>query len=37
MVTVLGETEKGFRMDANHPLAGKKLDFDVELVEIVSK
>ncbi|GBE41222.1 FKBP-type 16 kDa peptidyl-prolyl cis-trans isomerase [bacterium BMS3Bbin09] len=35
--TVLGETETGFKMDANHPLAGKKLDFDVELVEIVSK
>jgi len=35
-VTVLGETEKGFKMDANHPLAGKKLNFDLELVEIVS-
>ena len=35
-VTVLGETEKGFRLDANHPLAGKTLNFDVELVEIVS-
>ena len=34
--TVLGETEKGFKMDANHPLAGKKLNFDLELVEIVS-
>jgi len=36
MVTVLGETETGFRMDANHPLAGKKLNFELELVEIVS-
>lgn len=35
-VTVLGETEKGFKLDANHPLAGKKLNFDVELVEIES-
>ena len=34
-VTVLGETEKGFKMDANHPLAGKKLNFDLELIEIV--
>ncbi len=36
-VTVLGETEKGFKVDANHPLAGKKLHFDLELVEIVSE
>ncbi len=35
-VTVLDITEKGFKMDANHPLAGKKLIFDLELVEIVS-
>jgi FKBP-type peptidyl-prolyl cis-trans isomerase 2 len=35
-VTVVGETEKGFKMDANHPLAGKKLHFDLELVEIAS-
>lgn len=35
VVTVLGRTEKGFKMDANHPLAGKELVFDLELVEIV--
>lgn len=35
-VTVVKCTEKGFMMDANHPLAGKKLDFELELVEIVS-
>ncbi len=34
---VLGYSEKGFRMDANHPLAGKELTFDLELVEIVEK
>jgi len=35
VVTVLSRTEKGFMMDANHPLAGKELIFDLELVEIV--
>lgn len=35
VVTVLSQTEKGFMMDANHPLAGKELIFDLELVEIV--
>jgi peptidylprolyl isomerase len=35
VVTVLGRTDKGFQMDANHPLAGKELVFDLELVEIV--
>ncbi len=34
-VTVAGRTENGFMMDANHPLAGKELQFDLELVEIV--
>ncbi len=34
-VTVVGFTEKGFMMDANHPLAGKELTFDLELVDIV--
>ncbi|MEF9476097.1 MAG: peptidylprolyl isomerase [Candidatus Mariimomonas ferrooxydans] len=33
--TVIGITEKNFKMDANHPLAGKDLVFDLELVEIV--
>ncbi len=35
MVTVVGITENGCKMDANHPLAGKDLIYDVELVEIV--
>jgi FKBP-type peptidyl-prolyl cis-trans isomerase 2 len=34
-VMVVAITEKGFLMDANHPLAGKELIFDLELVEIV--
>lgn len=36
IVTVVGRTEKGFMMDANHPLAGKELTFDLELLEILS-
>ncbi|GBE06139.1 MAG TPA: peptidylprolyl isomerase [Nitrospirae bacterium] len=36
-VTVTGVTEKGFQMDANHPLAGKELTFNLELVEIINK
>lgn len=36
VVTVLSQTDKGFMMDANHPLAGKELIFDLELVEIVT-
>jgi len=35
LVTVIGRTEKGFMMDANHPLAGKELTFELELVEIL--
>lgn len=35
VVTVVGMTDKGFMMDANHPLAGKELTFDLELLEIV--
>ena len=35
VVTVVGRTEKGYMMDANHPLAGKELIFDLELLEIV--
>jgi peptidylprolyl isomerase len=35
VVTVLSRTDKGFMMDANHPLAGKELIFDLELVDIV--
>lgn len=34
-VTILGVTEKGFLMDANHPLSGKELIFELELLEIV--
>ncbi|MBI5057838.1 MAG: peptidylprolyl isomerase [Nitrospirae bacterium] len=34
-VTVVAITDKGFMMDANHPLAGKELIFELELVEIV--
>ena len=34
-VTIVSITEKGFLMDANHPLAGKELTFELELVEIV--
>ncbi|MBI5409819.1 MAG: FKBP-type peptidyl-prolyl cis-trans isomerase [Nitrospirae bacterium] len=36
-VTVTAVTEKNFLMDANHPLAGKELIFDLELVEIVKQ
>lgn len=35
VVTVMSRTEKGFMMDANHPLAGKYLTFDLELIEII--
>jgi peptidylprolyl isomerase len=36
VVTVLGKSETGYMMDANHPLAGKELTFDLELLEILS-
>jgi len=35
-VTVLQRTENGFMMDGNHPMAGKDLTFDLELLEIES-
>ncbi len=36
IVTVVDITGDYFKMDANHPLAGRDLTFDLELVEIVS-
>jgi peptidylprolyl isomerase len=35
LVTVTGTTEDSITVDANHPLAGQELTFDVELLEIV--
>ncbi len=34
MVSAIGETT--ITLDGNHPLAGKKLNFEIELMEIVS-
>jgi peptidylprolyl isomerase len=33
-VTVAGKSDEELHLDANHPLAGKALTFEVELVEI---
>lgn len=33
-VTVKEITEEGVRLDANHPMAGKKLIFDLEVVNV---
>ncbi len=33
--TVVSFTEEAVKLDANHPLAGKALTFDIELVEIL--
>ena len=35
LVTVAGVTESSITLDSNHPLAGKVLTFDLELVGIV--
>jgi FKBP-type peptidyl-prolyl cis-trans isomerase 2 len=35
LVTVVGVTESALTLDANHPLAGKELTFDLELIKIV--
>jgi peptidylprolyl isomerase len=34
-VTITEVTDEAITLDANHPLAGKELIFDIELVEIV--
>lgn len=34
-VTVTGVTESTVTVDANHPLAGEKVSFDIELIDIV--
>lgn len=35
-VQVTAVSDESITIDANHPLAGKELEFDIELVEIVS-
>ncbi len=35
LVTVAGTSEASITVDANHPLSGKDLTFDIELVSIV--
>lgn len=33
-VTIVAVDEKTFTVDANHPLAGKDLSFEVELIKL---
>jgi peptidylprolyl isomerase len=35
-VNVVAETDTTITLDGNHPLAGKDLTFDLQLVEILS-
>jgi FKBP-type peptidyl-prolyl cis-trans isomerase 2 len=35
LVTVTAVTEATMTLDANHPLAGKELTFDIQLISIV--
>jgi peptidylprolyl isomerase len=35
IVTVTGTSDSEVIMDANHPLAGKNLNFEIELIEIL--
>jgi peptidylprolyl isomerase len=35
LVTIIDISEKTITMDANHPLAGKDLTFDIELITII--
>ena len=36
LVTVTGVSETSLTLDANHPLAGKELTFEIEVISIVS-
>ncbi|MHC4456348.1 MAG: FKBP-type peptidyl-prolyl cis-trans isomerase, partial [Planctomycetota bacterium] len=35
VVTVVDVSESSVKLDANHPLAGEELTFDLQLVEII--
>lgn len=35
VATIIDINEKTLKLDANHPLAGKDLNFDIELIEIL--